>query len=132
METVQLTQIQKKKKVLVVDDDLDFATLMKLYLEQENSGVECEIVNNPYEAVISLADHSYDLIYMDEQMPGINGSRVLKEADRFISYDPSLSRSKSLKRKVPIIMMSGKKLDSSNVEYNFFEVKDKLHKRMLM
>lgn len=127
---VQMSVVRPhKKRILIVDDDKDFADLLKYKLEKLEPNITCVTISDPYEAVISLTDENYDAIYMDQNMPGLNGDAVIREADRFIDYDSSAQMIKSPSHKTPVIFMSGRELDHKRPNFSFFEIRDKINKR---
>lgn len=58
-------------RILVVDDDQDLCELYELVLE--GMGCACNAANDGHEALELCAQNDYDLIFMDYQMPGMNG-----------------------------------------------------------
>ncbi len=122
---------QRLKKVLIVDDDLDFADLLMHKLVQQEPQIKCIKISDPYEAVISLTDQSFDKIYMDQNMPGLNGNVVIREADRFIDYDTTSQMMRSPTQKTPVVLMSGSDLDKLDPKFSFFEIAEKINKREL-
>jgi len=62
-------------KILWADDEIDLLKPHILFLEQK--GYTVETVNNGYEAVEKCAATAYDVIFLDENMPGISGLDAL-------------------------------------------------------
>jgi CheY-like chemotaxis protein len=62
---------QTKRKVLVVDDELDTAQTLRLILE--SSGFRVDIFTDPKEALGTFIPAYYDLAVIDVRMPGMNG-----------------------------------------------------------
>ena len=59
-------------RILLVDDDRDYASIVKLRLQKEGYTVEYD--SNPDDAIKRLSsDYAFDLIIMDVQMPEKNG-----------------------------------------------------------
>ena len=119
----------RKKRVLIVDDDPDFAELLKYNIEKREPQMTCVTISDPYEAVISLTDENFEVIYIDQNMPGLNGDAVIREADRFIGYDTTAQMKKSSVYKTPVVLMSGRDLDQKRTNFSFFEIKEKVNKR---
>ena len=77
--------------VVIIDDEPLARTLLKEYLEEFN---ELEIVDecgDGFEGVKAIALHKPDLIFLDVQMPKLNGLEVLKllrEEDNDVSVIP--------------------------------------------
>lgn len=65
-----------KKKILVVDDEIDFLNLLKARLEVNNYNVIA--VSNGEEALERFRKDKPDALLLDIMMPGINGLDVLK------------------------------------------------------
>lgn len=68
---------KKNKKILVVDDEIDFLEIMKSRLEA--NGYDVAIVMNGNEAVEKVKAERPDAVLLDIMMPGIDGLDVLKE-----------------------------------------------------
>ena len=81
-----------KQKILIVDDDVNIAELISLYLTKEC--FETKIVNDGEEALAANQQFAPNLILLDLLLPGIDGYQVCREI-----------RAKS---NVPIIMLSAK------------------------
>lgn len=86
---------EKKKRILVVDDDLDIIKLIKAKLQQDNFSV-LEAYNGK-EAIELTKKFNPDLIVMDIVMPVMDGL----EACRILKKDHST-------RFIPLILLSGK------------------------
>ena len=68
--------IQHTVKVLLVDDDSDFAQLTRMGLEPQ--GVQCIYAANGAEAALALEEETgFDLILLDIEMPGVTGWDLL-------------------------------------------------------
>ncbi len=81
-----------KQKILIVDDDVNIAELISLYLIKEC--FDTSIVNDGEEALAEFKTFSPDLILLDLMLPGIDGYEVCREIRKSSS--------------VPIIMLSAK------------------------
>ena len=66
----------KKKKILVVDDELDFMELLRIRLEANNYEVVTAVDGN--EALVKIKTEKPDAILLDILMPGIDGLDVLR------------------------------------------------------
>jgi CheY-like chemotaxis protein len=64
-----------KRKILWADDEIDLLRPHVLYLESK--GYEVTTVSNGEDALAHLADGTFDVILLDEQMPGMGGLRTL-------------------------------------------------------
>ena len=65
------------KKVLVVEDDINIAELLRLYLEKE--GYEVSIAHDGGKGVAQFEEVKPDLVILDVMMPVLDGWGVLKE-----------------------------------------------------
>lgn len=63
--------------VLVADDDQMNAELIQISVEE--MGFDCTIVNNGKEALQVLANHRFDLLYLDIQMPVMDGIETIRK-----------------------------------------------------
>src|SRR5487761_1625014 len=71
-------------RVLVVDDEVRMAALVKRGLEEE--GYAVDVVNDGPEAVWMATENTYDAIVLDIMLPGFDGYEVcrrLREAQRW-------------------------------------------------
>lgn len=64
-----------KSKILIVDDSLENRTLMKAFLK--NSVYELEFAENGQEALGLMKQETYPLVFMDIQMPVMNGQETV-------------------------------------------------------
>lgn len=78
---------EKKKQILVVDDELDVLSDVKSYLER-HLAVDVTTAENGYKAVELLMQTPYDIYILDISMPGINGLTVLKDIRRLYGDVP--------------------------------------------
>ncbi len=81
-----------KQKILIVDDDVNIAELISLYLKKEC--FDTLIVNDGEEAIKQFAAYQPNLVLLDLMLPGIDGYEVCRELRKTSS--------------VPIIMLSAK------------------------
>lgn len=81
-----------KQKILIVDDDLNIAELISLYLTKEC--FDTKIVEDGEEALREFQIFNPDLILLDLMLPGIDGYEVCREVRKTSS--------------TPVIMLSAK------------------------
>lgn len=81
----------KETKILWVDDEIDFLKVHILFLEEK--GHQIITANNGYDAVEIVKDENFDIIFLDENMPGMNGLEVL-------------SKIKEIDPNVPVVMIT--------------------------
>ncbi|OYQ73487.1 response regulator transcription factor [Wohlfahrtiimonas sp. G9077] len=81
------------KKLLLVDDDIDFSELLSTYLSGE--GLEVVVANDGFDALAIAQTSSFDVCLLDVMMPNLDGIETLKQLRQ--SY-PNL----------PVIMLTAK------------------------
>lgn len=81
-----------KQKILIVDDDVNIAELISLYLTKEC--FDTKIVHDGEAAIKEFGSYKPDLVLLDLMLPGIDGYEVCREIRK--------------NSKVPIIMLSAK------------------------
>jgi DNA-binding response OmpR family regulator len=69
--------MKKKKKVMVVDDELDLSLLLKTLLEENNFRVDW--YTDPVLALNKFKRNFYDLLLLDIKMPKMNGFELYRE-----------------------------------------------------
>ncbi len=81
----------KPKKILWVDDEIDLLRSHIIFLE--GKGYEMKGVSSGDEAVRLLSEQTFDLVLLDETMPGKTGLETLQEI-------------KEISANVPVIMIT--------------------------
>jgi CheY-like chemotaxis protein len=71
----------------------------------KKSGCQTHFVENGHAAVGEIASNKYDLIFLDWNMPGMNGSETLLSAQNLIAYDHQLN-SQLINSRIPVITYS--------------------------
>jgi CheY-like chemotaxis protein len=66
-----------RKKILWVDDEIDLLRAHVRLLEQK--GYTVETATNGEDAIALVRSHGYDLVFLDEMMPGLGGLQTLAE-----------------------------------------------------
>ncbi|NLO08436.1 MAG: response regulator transcription factor [Clostridiales bacterium] len=84
--------MKSKQKILIVDDDVNIAELISLYLTKEC--FDTNIVHDGEAAIREFGSYQPDLVLLDLMLPGIDGYEVCREIRKT--------------SKVPIIMLSAK------------------------
>ena len=79
----------KKKKILLVDDDVVLTQILKSALER-SGGYEVQYVNEGMKAMAVIRSFGPDLIVLDVQMPDIQGDKLCAaiESDPVIGNTP--------------------------------------------
>ncbi len=67
---------RRAKRILWVDDEIDRLRPHLLFLQQR--GYHVDAISNGDDALVLLREHPYDLVLLDEQMPGRRGLDVLE------------------------------------------------------
>jgi len=83
----------KKMKILWVDDEIDLLKPFVLFLEERNYHVDT--CNNGTDAIEKVLENKYDLVILDEMMPGLDGLATLQEIKRFNASLPIVMVTKS-------------------------------------
>ena len=83
----EIQQKIKKTRILIADDDIVLADLIKNVLEDRIKNIEIEMAYDGYEALIKTGKFSPDLLIMDIKMPKIDGLEVCRR----LRQDTSLS-----------------------------------------
>lgn len=73
------------RKILVIEDDMDIAELVKLVLETESYTVES--VLDPLEAIDKAKSYKPDAILLDLLMPKLNGWEIFKQLRKDKEFD---------------------------------------------
>lgn len=76
--------MSEKKRILVVDDQLDFAGIVQQNLEKE--GFEVEVAYDGDEGLEKVKAHPPDAIVLDVMMPGKDGYQVCSELKADAQY----------------------------------------------
>ncbi|NLX66319.1 MAG: bifunctional response regulator/alkaline phosphatase family protein [Bacteroidales bacterium] len=66
-----------KARLLWVDDEIDLLKPYILFLEEKGYGAQC--VNNGRDAIEICRSQRFDIVFLDEQMPGLSGLETLEE-----------------------------------------------------
>lgn len=77
----------KKKRILVVDDEADYAKLLKLNIEK-NSEYAVALAANGQEGLAAIKQEKPDLVLLDITMPVMDGFQALKEIKRIAPEIP--------------------------------------------
>ena len=74
-----------KRRILIIDDDIDINNLFKLFLEYD--GYNVDAFTDPIDALYSFRKNAYDLVLLDLKMPKMNGMLLYKKLQ---NIDPNL------------------------------------------
>jgi len=80
-----------KIKILWADDEMDLLKSQILFLTDK--GYEVHTVSNGHDALDELKNNYYDVVFLDENMPGISGLEVLPKI-------------KEMNQQIPVVMIT--------------------------
>jgi len=80
-------------RILWVDDEIEMLRPHIMFLEQK--GYQIDAINNGGDALMLIGKYNYDLVFLDENMPGISGLDVLVEIKKINSQLPVIMITKS-------------------------------------
>jgi CheY-like chemotaxis protein len=80
-------------KILWVDDEIDLLKPHILFLEKKNYTVTT--CNNGQDAIDLYKETAFDMVFLDENMPGLSGLETLSEMKEFKSSTPVIMITKS-------------------------------------
>jgi CheY-like chemotaxis protein/disulfide oxidoreductase YuzD len=81
----------KKNKILWVDDEIELLRAHIIFLNEK--GYDVETVTNGEDAITEVRNKQFDLIFLDEMMPGLGGLETL-------------SRIKEINSNIPVVMIT--------------------------
>ena len=79
----------KKRKVLYAEDDLACRVLFQKLVEK--AGYACDVVENGNQAWQQYHQQSYDVIVLDQFMPGMDGEAVAAKIRRASAHIPLIA-----------------------------------------
>ena len=82
----------RPQKILIIDDDVELATLLTDYLTLE--GFEARSAQNGLDGLTMLAGDEFDLVVLDVMMPGMSGTETLTKIRE--------------KYKIPVLMLTAR------------------------
>ncbi len=80
-------------QILWVDDEIDLLKPHIIFLE--GKGYKVDTINNGADAIDMVGEKHYDLVFLDENMPGLNGLETLQEIKTIHSSLPVVMITKS-------------------------------------
>ena len=98
-ELCRIEEINRRMKILIVDDDPTYAAMVKQWLIAD---YEVDAVNDGMATITYLMQNKVDLILLDYEMPVVDGSQVLE----MLQSHPQTS-------KIPVIFLTGVKSKKS-------------------
>jgi DNA-binding response OmpR family regulator len=85
------TELMDKLNILWADDEIDLLKPHILFLRDK--GYDVVTVNNGDDALEKIKDTDFDIVFLDENMPGLSGIETL-------------SRLKNIKPEIPVVMIT--------------------------
>ncbi len=82
-----------KLKILWIDDEIDLLKIHILFLEKK--GYNVTTANNGYDALDMIKEKRYDIVFLDENMPGKTGLEILPDIKLFRPSMPVVMITKS-------------------------------------
>jgi len=79
------------QNILWIDDEIEYLKIQILMLEEK--GYQVTSINNGYDAIELIKSHEFDIIFLDENMPGLSGLDTLEEI-------------KKIKPNLPVVMIT--------------------------
>lgn len=80
-------------KILWADDEIDLLKPHVLFLQEK--GIAITTTNNGRDAIEWVSKDQFDIVFLDEQMPGISGLEALNEIKRMLPSQPVVMITKS-------------------------------------
>lgn len=80
-------------RILWADDEIDLLKPHILFLREK--GFDVDTVNNGEDAVEMAEENQYDIIFLDENMPGLNGLETLAKIKKHRQHTPVVMITKS-------------------------------------
>src|SRR5437660_11597315 len=71
------TNENERKKILIVDDESDIISALKMFLELQ--GFQVDTFTDPTMALLQFKSGFYDLLILDIKMPEMNGFELYRE-----------------------------------------------------
>jgi len=90
--------MNEKRKILIVEDEIGFAKMVKMRLE--SAGYEVSIAGDTYSGTQEIIRGVYDLIVLDLMMPAGGGFSLLERIRRIPS-----------KAMIPVVILTGRQID---------------------
>ena len=91
---------KKQKKILIVEDELKFAKMVKLRLESD--GFDVTIAEDAHVGTQEILKGEHQLVVLDLMMPGDTGFSVVRRMRRFPG-----------KTSTPVVILTGKAVDDN-------------------
>ena len=124
----------KKDRILWADDEIDLLRAYVLFLEEK--GYEVFTVNNGKDAVEICQKESFDIIFLDENMPGMSGLEALAAIKEFDPNVPMVMITKSEEENIMNMAIGNKIADYLTKPVNpsqiLLTLKKNIHKKEIV
>jgi len=77
------------KRVLYGEDEVTNRRLLEIKLKK--LGIECDLAEDGLQALSKIEENTYDLVILDQFMPGINGDEIVKRAGSKLENVPLIA-----------------------------------------
>jgi DNA-binding response OmpR family regulator len=117
------------KRVLMIENDSMMATAISDTLKKHFM-CSVDIAHDPYEAMNFMSDSFYNMIFLDWQLPGLNGTETLLQTEKGLSLEPELPEQWD-RSTVPVVIFSSTKKNNCSFKptkyFNFGGFISKTH-----
>lgn len=124
----------KKDRILWADDEMDLLRPYILFLEEK--GYEVETVTNGKDAVDMCKKESFDIIFLDENMPGLSGLETLSQIKEIDPNVPMVMITKSEEEDIMNMAIGNKIADYLTKPVNpsqiLLTLKKNIHKKEIV
>ncbi len=121
-------------KILWVDDEIDLLKPYTIFLADK--GYSVETANNGQDAIDLCRENTYDIIFLDENMPGLNGLETLAHISEIRPNTPVVMITKSEEENIMDMAIGNKMADylikPVNPNQILLTLKKHLHKREII
>ncbi len=121
----------KKDKILWVDDEIDLLKAHVMFLESK--GYDVTVLNNGQDAIDTCKKEVFDIIFLDENMPGLSGLETLTQIKEINSTIPVVMITKSEEENIMDMAIGSKIADylikPVNPNQILLTLKKNIHKR---
>jgi len=124
----------KKDRILWADDEIDLLRPYVLFLEEK--GYEVVTATNGKDAIELAQDKNFDIIFLDENMPGLTGLETLAQIKEFDSNVPVVMITKSEEENIMNMAIGNKIADYLTKPVNpsqiLLTLKKNIHKKEIV
>ncbi|MFA6871951.1 MAG: bifunctional response regulator/alkaline phosphatase family protein [Bacteroidaceae bacterium] len=126
--------MDRTQRILWVDDEIDILRPHILFLQSK--GYEISTVTNGQDAIDACQQNSFDLIFLDENMPGLSGLETLSVINQLLPSVPIIMITKSEEENIMDMAIGSKIADylikPVNPNQILLSIKKNLHKKAIV